>query len=229
MGARSPTATVETMAVPASHSQHPQPLLTFDVSTKPAPPSKNEMPAWAARLEEVLAEDTRRSTTAQGPVQAQMAPKSSVPSHRRMQFNVEDAAFLNPKATVYLSSFNTHSKGNTETPAMIALETLANHKSQIIGKVSACKLGIADTRHEGAHRGCIEQPMKDIITNDGHTRIDHDRKVKVITIRSMEHEMDLKNVATERELMYMSRIELNAYYVKALSAHKLWWEAKDTA
>ena len=77
VGARSPTATVETMAVPASHSQHPQPLLTFDVSTKPAPPSKNEMPAWAARLEEVLAEDTRRSTTAQGPVQAQLQHSSN--------------------------------------------------------------------------------------------------------------------------------------------------------
>jgi len=53
--------------------------------------------------------------------------------------------------------------------------------------------------------------------------------VKVMMIRAMEHELDLRNVATEKELVAMTEQDINLYHSKVQSAHKNWWEAEQLA
>jgi len=48
-------------------------------------------------------------------------------------------------------------------------------------------------------------------------------------IRAMEHELDLRNVATEKELVAMTEQDINLYHSKVQSAHKNWWEAEQLA
>jgi len=136
------------------------------------PTSKNCIPAWAMRIEELLAEKAQKSSP-----------------------------------SIHLTS------------ATVATETLIS-QDVTAPATSASRLVTSGTRFHGAQQ---------VTVSGSHAYVDHAHKIKVMTIRAMEHELDLASVATERELMCMSSSDLDRYYAKALSAHKCWWDAKSAA
>jgi len=134
--------------------------------------SKNCIPAWAMRIEQLLAEKAQKSS----------------PS---MPF----------------------------TPATGATETLINQDVTAPATLASSLVTTGTRLHDA----------QQVTISGSHAYVNHAHKIKVMTIRAMEHELDLASVATERELMFLSPSDLDRYYTKALSAHKCWWDAKSAA
>ncbi|KAE8825954.1 hypothetical protein HRS9122_10139 [Pyrenophora teres f. teres] len=215
-----------------SKQQRSESPLVLSVSPMPPPHSETSMPAWAERLEKAMAEDTRNASpepvaamTAQIQVRPEIVHESSAPPLRHVQSGHVQARHLNPTAEMYSMSPSARPKMDT----LIEEDSIAvdNHARRLVPTKARTQQVISGSS-EAMRMPAIEQPIIGNATGN-RNYVDHDHKIKVMIIRAMEHELDLYSVATERELMRMSRTDLDRYYEKAFSAHQCWWETKNGA
>ncbi|EDU50423.1 hypothetical protein PtrSN002B_008262 [Pyrenophora tritici-repentis] len=232
--------TADTTTKDVSKEQRSQSPLVVSIPAMPLPHSETSMPPWAARLEKAIAEDTRKASAE--PVVAIAAQvqsdivQSSAPHRQPVQSGQVQVRPFDPAAKK--SNIPPSVPPNGDQPRTLtkpATDRLneggISVDSHAASPVSA-KIQPGTQQVVGVNEAMRTQNFKNPVyeTAAGNRNyVDHEHKVKVILIRAMEHELDLYSVATERELMRMSRTDLDRYYEKVFSAHQGWWEAKTGA
>jgi hypothetical protein len=239
--------TMETLAMPKPSYRRSQTPVASTASVLSSSPDKS-VPAWAAPLEKALAEDIRKAsaesaksaTTTGMQVRPEATRKISIPPHLRSKVDSDGVADqmqgprLNPTAKIYESS-----NGHQDLARAIMAEKPVGEKGKLDDEALAWTVATTELGVDNVKQGLqLQAEMLSDYTAKQSTiattrttgsRVSHEQKVEVMLIRAMEAELDLANVATERELMAMSQTEIEKHYCKVRSTHENWWKAEQRA